>query len=184
MKNKNETIILGVTGSIAAYKAAELTRLLIKSGRAVRVTMTASATRFVGELTFRTLSRHPVLVDMFAQPESWSPAHIAWAEEASAMVVAPCTANVLAKLAHGLADDSLSAVALACSAPLLVAPAMNSVMWRNPATQANIRVLRERGVIVIEPGTGDLACGIGGEGRMAEPADIMRVLQETMNKHK
>ncbi|MFN2351213.1 MAG: flavoprotein [Kiritimatiellia bacterium] len=178
MNIRRGNVILGVTGSIAAYKAVELLRLLRKDGYEVRVVMTPSATRFVGELTFRTLSQHPVLVDMFAAPDIWEPAHIAWAQRAAVMLIAPCTANVLAKLAHGLADDALTATALACEAPLIVAPAMNSAMWRNAATLANVRTLRERGVQVIDPVAGEMACGTSGPGRMPEPPDILRVLRE------
>jgi phosphopantothenoylcysteine decarboxylase/phosphopantothenate--cysteine ligase len=169
-------IVLGVTGSIAAYKAAELVRLLFKAGWGVTVVMTADATKFVGPLTFQTLSRRPVTVDMFAQPEEWIPGHISLADRASALVVAPCTANVIAKLALGLADDALSATALACPAPLVVAPAMNVHMWDHPATQANVATLRKRGATVLDVGVGDLACGYEARGRMAEPAAIMKTL--------
>lgn len=167
-----KSIVLGVTGSIAAYKACELTRLFVKGGYDVRVVMTARATHFVGPLTFRSLSRHPVAVEMFAEPEAWVPGHISLAECASVMVVAPCTANVLAKLAHGLADDMLTATALATGAPLVVAPAMNSGMYTHPATQANLALLKTRGCVVVEAGSGDLACGTTGQGRMAEPTEI------------
>ncbi len=183
MGSKEKIVILGVTGSIAAYKAVELTRLMVKAGYLVRVVMTEGAQQFVGELTFRTLSRHPVLSDMFAPPLSWEPAHIAWADTASALLIAPCTANVIAKLALGFADDSLSALALACRAPLLIAPAMNTAMWQHPATQANLDTLKERKAICITPGTGDLACGTTGQGRMAEPEEILKVLRETLALH-
>ena len=166
------TIVLGVTGSIAAYKACELTRLFVKDGYDVRVIMTEGGTRFVTPLTFRTLSRNPVAIDLFDEPEEWVPGHISLAECASLMVIAPCTANVLAKLAHGMADDMLTATALATKAPLLVAPAMNSGMWENPATQANLSLLASRGVRFVDPAAGDLACGTTGKGRMAEPAAV------------
>ncbi len=180
MAKQKKAVILGVTGSIAAYKAAELARLVVKAGYALRVVMTAAAGRFVGELTFRTISSHPVLTDMFQAPADWAPAHIAWADQAAAMAIAPCTANVMAKLAHGLADDALTAVALACRAPLLVAPAMNSAMWQHPATAANAQILKTRGAVIVGPAAGGLACGVDGQGRMAEPAEIFDALQRLM----
>jgi len=173
-------IVLGVTGSIAAYKAAELVRLMIKAGWGVSVIMTQDATRFVAPLTFRTLSQRPVSVDMFADPEAWVPGHISLADHATVLVVAPCTANVIAKLAQGLADDMLSATALASSAPLIVAPAMNSHMWAHPATRANVQTLKQRGASFVDVGTGDLACGYEGQGRMAEPIQIMDVIGQVL----
>lgn len=178
---KTPHIVLGVTGSIAAYKAAELTRLMMKREWSVSVVMTAAATRFVGELTFRTLSRNTVAVDMFDPGLEWMPDHISLADRADVLVIAPCTANVIAKLAHGLADDLLCATALACRAPLLIAPAMNDNMWDHPATRNNVRLLKERGVLWVEPATGDLACHRQGRGRMAEPeaiADAIATLLE------
>ncbi len=166
------TILLGVTGSIAAYKACELTRLFVKGGHDVHVIMTRAATRFVSPLTFRTLSRNPVPVDMFDEPEEWVPGHISLAERGDALVIAPCTANVAAKLAHGLADDILTSTALATRAPLVIAPAMNTGMWEHPATQANMRLLESRGATFVDADTGDLACGTSGKGRMAAPQTI------------
>ena len=166
------TIVLGVTGSIAAYKACELTRLFIKDGHDVRVIMTEAGTRFVAPLTFSTLSRNPVAIGLFDEPDEWVPGHISLAERASLMVIAPCTANVIAKLANGLADDMLTATALATKAPVLIAPAMNSGMWENPATQANLATLVSRGVTLADAGSGDLACGTTGKGRMAEPQEV------------
>ena len=178
MSTKNAPeIVLGVTGSIAAYKSAELVRLMVKAGWGVSVIMTEGATRFVGALTFQTLSRRPVTVDMFSDPEEWVPGHISMADRASVMVVAPCTANVMAKLTHGLADDMLTATALACPAPLLVAPAMNCHMWEHAATQANMATLQKRGVIFVAGSSGDLACGYEGQGRMAEPALIVQAIE-------
>jgi len=168
-----KTVILGVTGSIAAYKACELIRLLIKNGGMdVHVIMTESAAKFVTPLTFRTLSRNPVSTNMFDEPEQWTPGHISLAEKSDLLVIAPCTANIIAKIAHGLADDMLSCTALATRAPLLIAPAMNTGMLDNPATQENIRLLKSRSVHFIDTGIGDLACGTTGQGRMAPPADI------------
>jgi phosphopantothenoylcysteine synthetase/decarboxylase len=169
-------ILLGVTGSIAAYKAAELARMMTARDWAVRVVMTASAARFVGELTFRTLSRNPVAVDMFAVRDTWRPDHISLAEWADVYLVAPCTANVLAKLACGLGDDLLSCTALAFDGPLVIAPAMNETMWAHPAVRANAARLIERGARLVDVGSGDLACGYQGKGRLA---DLDAILKET-----
>ena len=166
------TVVLGVTGSIAAYKAAELVRLMVKEGWDVRVVMTAAAAKFVTPLTFQTLSRNAVVTDMFEPVADWKPEHIDLATSADAFVVAPCTANVAAKMAHGIADDSLSALALACRKPKLVAPAMNEGMLENPATRDNLATLRKRGIAVMDCGEGELACGTEGRGRMPEPAEV------------
>ena len=168
-------IVLGVTGSIAAYKACELVRLFVKSGNDVRVVMTSAACEFVAPLTFRTLSRNPVGVGQFDPPEAWKPEHIAYAQ-ADAVVVAPATANILAKMAHGLADDLLSSTLLATRSPVFVAPAMNDGMWENSATQENIAVLKSRGVTVIEPDAGELACGTEGKGRFPDPRKIFEAV--------
>jgi phosphopantothenoylcysteine decarboxylase/phosphopantothenate--cysteine ligase len=174
-------IVLGVTGSIAAYKACELVRLFVKRGDDVRVVMTAAAREFVTPLTFQTLSRNPVGIDQFALPVEWKPEHIAYAD-ADAVVVAPATANIIAKMAHGLADDLLSSTLLATRSPVFVAPAMNDGMWDNPATQENMAVLRGRGVRFVEPGEGELACGTEGRGRMAECDEIFKALQALKNE--
>ena len=173
-------IVLGVTGSIAAYKAAELVRVLVKRGHDVKVTMTEAATKFVTPLTFQTLSRNPVSVDAFAPAERWEPAHVSLAAWAGVMVVAPCTANVIAKIAHGLADDELTATALACRAPLVVAPAMNDAMYENAATQENLATLRRRGVAVVSPGVGELACGATGVGRLASVEEIADACEKAL----
>ena len=165
-------ILLGVTGSIAAYKACELIRLFVKNGDEVTVVMTKAATEFVTPLTFQTLSRNPVFVDQFAPPVSWKPEHISLAEAADLVVVAPATANMIAKMRYGLADDLLSATLLATRAPIVVAPAMNTGMWESPVTQENITALKQRGVTVIEPVDGELACGVKGKGRMMDPERI------------
>jgi phosphopantothenoylcysteine synthetase/decarboxylase len=175
-------VVLGVTGSIAAYKAAELVRMMVGRKWEVSVVMTRAATEFVGELTFRTLSRRPVAVDMFAEQEAWRPEHIALAEQADVMLVAPCTANVMAKIAHGIADDLLSAVALATRAPLVLAPAMNEGMWDAQATQANLVLLRTRGVDIVDVGTGDLACGYPGKGRLAALDDVLAALERRLEQ--
>ena len=170
------TIVLGVTGSIAAYKACELVRLFVKNGDDVRVVMTDHAKEFVTPLTFRTLSRNPVENAMFADPLEWKPGHISLADAADVLVVAPATANIIAKMANGIADDLLSGVALATKAPIVVAPAMNTGMWENAATQANIETLKKRGVRFVEVGDGELACGTSGPGRMAEPGAIFEAV--------
>jgi len=172
-----KSVVLGVTGSIAAYKAAELVRQMKARGWDVSVVMTRAATEFVGELTFRTLSRNPVGVDLFDKTLEWMPDHISLAERADVLVIAPCTANVLAKLAHGIADDLLTATALATHAPLVVAPAMNEKMWDHPATQENVRILRKRGALIMDVAAGDLACGTKGKGRMAEVHHIMKEVE-------
>ncbi|MBO7482394.1 MAG: hypothetical protein J6U17_00720 [Kiritimatiellae bacterium] len=170
-------IVVGVTGSIAAYKAAELVRLFVKNGDEVHVVMTSAACEFVSPLTFRTLSRNPVLVDQCAEPAEWRPEHVSLAEMADLVVVAPATANTIAKMAHGIADNLLAATLLATRAQIAVAPAMNCGMWANPATQENVATLVKRGVLVIHPREGELACGTAGAGRMAEPAEIFKELK-------
>ena len=165
-------ILLCVTGSIADYKAVELVRLFIKNGDAVQVVMTDAATKFVTPLTFQTLSRNPVYIDQFGPVISWRPEHIALSG-CDLALVAPATANTIAKLRYGLADNLLTATLLATRAPIFVAPAMNTVMWESVATQENLSVLKTRGVQVVAPGSGDLACGTCGAGRMAEPKEIV-----------
>lgn len=179
---KQANIVLGVTGSIAAYKAAELVRLMSKRGWQVAVVMTRAATHFVGQLTFQTLSQKPVLVDQFAIQEKWEPAHIALADWAEVLVIAPGTANVIAKLAHGLADDALTATALACKAPLVIAPAMNDNMWQHPATRKNIRILKARGAVIVNPARGFLACDRIGEGRLAPLEAILQAVEKALQK--
>ena len=165
-------VLLAVCGGIAAYKACEVLRGLQKAGCDVRVTMTADAERFVGVSTFEALSGHPVACDLYAYPESPIP-HIALADAADVAVVVPATANVMAKMAAGLADDCLSTTLLACACPVLVAPGMNVHMWQNPATQANVETLRSRGVRFAGPDEGRLACGDVGEGKLASVEAIV-----------
>ncbi|MPM70289.1 Coenzyme A biosynthesis bifunctional protein CoaBC [bioreactor metagenome] len=168
----NEKLIaLGVTGGIAAYKAAELCSLFVKNGYEVQVLMTENATRFVTPLTFRTLSRRPVAVSLW-EVEGWRPEHVALADEAALFAVAPATANFLAKYAHGIADDALSTFAATFAGPVLIAPAMNPKMWAHPACRANVELLRSRGVNFCGPDSGRVACGEGGAGRLAEPQAI------------
>jgi phosphopantothenoylcysteine decarboxylase/phosphopantothenate--cysteine ligase len=167
-----QTVVVGVTGGIGAYKSCELVRTLQRRGFRVKVTMTDAATRFVTPLTFRTLTGEPVASSLWEEPAYGKVHHVSLAQEADVMVIAPCTANVLAKLAHGRADDILTTTALATQAPLIVAPAMNTEMWRKDVTRENLETLRSRGVVVIAPGSGELACGDVGEGRLAEVAEI------------
>jgi len=167
----NKKILLGVTGSIAVYKAVELVRLFIKNGDSVQVVMTPAATEFVAPLTFQTLSRNPVYVEQFAPIVSWKPEHIALSE-CDLALIAPATANTIAKLRYGLADNLLCATLLATRAPIVLAPAMNTGMWESAVTQENIEALRARGVRIIEPVDGELACGVKGNGRMMDPEKI------------
>jgi len=176
-QKKNKNVVLGVTGSIAAYKAVELLRRMQGNGWDVSVIMTRSATEFVTELTFRTLSRRPVGVDMFGLVEDWRPEHISLADNADVMVIAPCTANVVAKIAHGIADDLLTCTALATEAPVIIAPAMNVKMWDNAATQTNVKIVKSRGVGVVAPGSGELACGYDGKGRLASLDKILAAVK-------
>ena len=167
-----KSIILGVTGSIAAYKAADLASRLTKSGHNVFVVMTGHATEFVCPLTFQTLSRNAVTTDLFDEKESWNPGHIDLADRADLLLIAPATANIIAKLANGLADDALSSIALATAAPILIAPAMNGKMWTHPATKENVARLKSRGATFIGPEEGLLACGYEGIGRLWDVAEI------------
>ena len=173
-------ILLGVTGSIAAYKAAELTRMMLKKDWDVWVVMSACATQYVGPLTFRALTGHPVAHGGFAELEQETYTHLGLSDGAAAMLVAPCSAQTLARLAHGFADDVLSCAALSLAAPLLVAPAMNTRMWENAAVQDNVALLKKRGVAILEPGTGELACGDMGAGRLGELADILRAVEKSI----
>jgi phosphopantothenoylcysteine synthetase/decarboxylase len=166
--NSGKNVVLGVTGSIAAHKAVDLASQLTKHGCAVRVIMTADALRFVTAVPFRALSRHPVVTGLFDEGEGWQPTHIQMADEADLLLIAPATAHTIAKLAHGLAGDALSCVALALSprARLLLAPAMNGKMWLHPATQQNVATLKARGAEFIGPDEGLLSCGYEGLGRL------------------
>ena len=181
-------VTVGVSGGIAAYKAAELVRALQREGAEVRVAMTESATRFVQPLTFAALTGHKVMTSLWEtsgggpEAEQNGIEHIAEAQWGDALVVAPATANILAKFANGIADDFLSTMYLAATAPVLVAPAMNVNMWNHAATRANLETLRQRGVRVIEPGSGELACGMVGAGRMAEPEEIAEAVLSVLNR--
>ena len=177
-EKSKKCVVLGVTGGIAAYKACELLRLLQKQGVDVYVVMTKNAGRFVAPLTFETLSGHPVACDTFERPATWEVEHVALAKRADLVLIAPATANILAKMACGIADDMLSTTVLATRAPVLVAPAMNTGMWENPATQHNLSVLASRGVRIVAPATGHLACGDSGAGKLE---DVQVIAQAAMD---
>ena len=176
-------IIVGVTGSIAAYKAADLVSKLVKRGCEVHVAMTHGAQEFIAPLTFQTLSRNPVVTSVFDGAQGWKPGHIDLADRASLLLIAPATANILAELACGLAANPIGEIALATLAPVLIAPAMNGKMWQHAATQHNVATLRARGVEFIGPEEGMLACGYEGIGRMWSVDDIVervaRIVTET-----
>lgn len=177
MKLTGKEIVLGVTGGIAAYKAAEVVSRLRKMGASVHVIMTENARQFITPLTLETLSGNPVVHDTFERPATWEVEHIALAKRAEVFVIAPATANILAKMACGIADDMLSTTVLATKAPVLVAPAMNTGMWTAPATRQNVETLRQRGVCFVGPEAGFLACGDEGSGRMSEPAAIVEAIE-------
>ena len=163
-----KTIVLGVTGSIAAYKAVDIASLLVKQECDVHVVMTVDSLKFITPLPFKTLSRHPVVTDLYDEEEGWKPTHITLADAASLLLIAPATANVIAKIAHGIADDALTCIALALNpqAKLLIAPAMNGKMWQHPATQENVATLKSRGALFVGPEAGMLSCGYEGVGRL------------------
>ena len=165
---KKPCVVLGVTGGIAVYKACELLRLLQKRGIDVFVVMTQNACRFVAPLTFETLSGHPVAVDTFDRPQTWEVEHIALAKRADLFLIAPATANIMGKMACGIADDMLSTTVMATRAPVLVAPAMNTGMWENAAVQQSVKTLRARGVEIVAPVSGHLACGDSGAGKLED----------------
>ncbi|MDE2585797.1 MAG: bifunctional phosphopantothenoylcysteine decarboxylase/phosphopantothenate--cysteine ligase CoaBC, partial [Betaproteobacteria bacterium] len=173
MELSGKKILLGISGGIAAYKAAELTRLLQKQGARVQVAMTEAATHFVGPVTFQALSGQPVFTDQWDARMANNMAHIDLSREADLILVAPASADFLAKVAHGLADDLLTTLVLARNCPLLVAPAMNRQMWENPATRRNAATLAADGITLLGPGCGDQACGETGDGRMLEPEEIV-----------
>lgn len=174
-----QNLLLCVCGGIAAYKAAELVRRLREAGANVRVAMTDNARRFIGAATLQALSGAPVRDDLWDEQAEAAMGHIELARWPDRILIAPATANTIAKLAHGFADDLVSTLCLATQAPIAIAPAMNRVMWAHPATQANVATLRARGVAVFGPGTGEQACGEVGEGRLLEPEAIVRLLETT-----
>ena len=182
MNLTGKKIVLGITGGIAAYKSAEVVSRLRHAGAEVHVIMTENATKFVAPLTFQTLSANPVVTDTFAAPEYWNVEHVALAQLADVFVIAPATANILAKMATGIADDMLSTTVLATKAPVLVAPAMNTGMWTAEATVQNTETLRKRGVHFVGPDSGILACGDNGAGRMSEPETIVEAISKILNR--
>jgi phosphopantothenoylcysteine decarboxylase/phosphopantothenate--cysteine ligase len=179
---QNKTLLLGVSGSIAAYKAAELASKLTQAGAAVDVVMTEAATKFITPLTFSSITRRPVASDMFATPTEFEVEHIALAERADVVVIAPATANVMAKLAAGIADDLLTCAVLATRAPIILAPAMNVNMWEKQITQDNLDRLRSRGFNIVDPGYGAMACGAVGVGRLAETEQILAAIRQVVGR--
>ena len=177
-----KTIILGVTGSIAAHKAIDVASQLTKAGHGVHVVMTADALRFITPLPFKTMSRHPVVTDLYDEEEGWKPTHITLADTADLLLLAPATANVIAKIAHGIADDALTCIALALNpgAKSLIAPAMNGKMWQHPATQQNVALLKSRGAEFIGPEEGLLSCGYEGLGRLWPVEKVAQRASELM----
>lgn len=173
---QGKNVVLGVTGGIAAYKAAELASTMVKKGIGVYVIMTRHATEFVAPLTFETLTNHPVVVDMFMRNTPWEVEHISLAKRADAFLVAPASANFIGKLACGIADDMLSTTAMATTAPMVIAPAMNMNMYASAAVQENLGALQRRGALIVSPGVGRLACGDIGPGRLADLPDILDVV--------
>ncbi len=173
-------IAVGVTGSIAAFKAAEVVSQLVQRGAAVSVVMSESAAKFVGPLTFQALTRRRVLIDPFDPESVLDPTHITLTDKADLVVVAPATANFLAKAAHGIADDLLTSLLLAVACPVLVAPAMNDRMWANAAVRENVAILRKRGYRFVEPESGFLACGTYAKGRLADPARIVAEVEKLL----
>ena len=169
----SKNIVLGVSGGIAAYKSVELLRLFVKEGAHVRVIMTKYAQAFVGALTFKALSGQPVCTDLFEKNDDASIRHIDWAEQADAVVIAPATANIIGKLANGIADDALSTFMMAVTCPVVICPSMNTHMFESNAVQRNLEILRSDGYFVINPESGSLACGTTGPGRLPEPCDIL-----------
>ena len=180
----SKRIILGVTGSIAAHKAVDIASLLTKEGHSVHVVLTADAQRFITPLPFKTLSRNPVVTDLYDEEQGWKPMHITLADEADLLLVAPATANMLAKMAHGIADDALSCIALALKtdAKVVLAPAMNGKMWQHPATQANVATLKSRGVEFAGPDDGLLSCGYEGIGRLSTPERIVKQVIQKLKR--
>ena len=174
------TIVLGVSGSIAAYKAADLTSDLRRLGADVFVVMTRAACEFIGSITLQPLSRNPVVSDLWKEDEGWQPGHIELADKADLLLVAPATADVIAQFANGLAPDALSSIHLATQAKVMLAPAMNGKMFDHPATRENLRLLRERDVLFVDPQEGELACGYEGVGRLATVESIVAAVLEAL----
>ncbi len=180
---KGKNIVLGVTGGIAAYKAVDLCSKLVQAGATVDVIMTEAATHFLTPLPFQTITSRPVSVNEFQLLRDMEMAHISLADKVDVLVIAPATANTIAKLAHGLADNLLTSTALASTAPLVIAPAMHTNMWNHPATQENLEILRRHGATVVGPGYGRLASGGVGMGRLAETAEILAAIRQTLGRN-
>lgn len=178
----SKTVLLGVTGSIAAYKAVDLASKLTQAGAAVDVVMTKAATEFVTPMTFRSITQRPVASDMFAAPSEFEIEHIALAERADMVVIAPATADIIAKLAAGIADDLLCCTVLTTRAPIILAPAMNVNMYENQITQDNLSKLRSRGFNIVDPAYGSMACGVVGMGRLADIEDILAVIRQVLGR--
>jgi len=179
MKGKN--IIVGITGSIAAYKSCEIIRMLVGNGANVFPVMTSNAAKFVTQLTVQTLARNKVYSDMFSQVSDWEIEHVSLAEKADIVIIAPASADVIAKIACGIADDALTTLVLAVRCPVIVCPAMNSVMYRNPITARNIAGLKALGYIFAGPENGELACGVSDIGRMLSPAGIISEVEKILS---
>jgi phosphopantothenoylcysteine decarboxylase/phosphopantothenate--cysteine ligase len=177
---QHKELLVGVTGGIAAYKSADLVSKCVQAGAHVTVILTRAARRFIGATTFEALTGRPVYTDMFSPREHYRGEHIGLAQRANLLCIAPASADIMAKLAHGLADDLLTTTVLATTAPILLAPAMNCEMWAKPAVQRNVTQLRSDGVIIIEPEEGWLSCGQVGAGRMAAPERIIQSIQEQL----
>jgi len=184
MSIKGTKIILGVCGSAAAYKAVSLGRKLLKNGAELRIAMTEAGAKFVSPMTFRAVLSAPVVVDQFAEPEKYEIEHISWARWADLILIAPATANVMAKVSAGIADDFLTANILSTKSPVLFVPAMNSAMWENKVTQRNVRTLRELGYYVMQPDEGELACGETGSGRFPDDDKIIASIEEIIGTEK
>ncbi len=177
---KGKKIVLGITGGIAAYKSAELTRRLVEQGAEVHVLMTKAAQQFITPLTLQTLSGHPVHADLFSLTEEQEIGHIHLADTADLILVAPATADILAKVTHGICDDLITTVLCATRAPVLFAPSMNVHMWENPIVQENIRALKKHRYTILEPDSGYLACGYTGKGRLPEPDALIQAIQRSL----
>jgi phosphopantothenoylcysteine decarboxylase len=178
-----KSVVLGVTGSIAAYKSAELASLMVKQTHEVFIVMTQDATEFISPLTLQTLSKNPVMTSFFDEKESWRPGHIELADRANLLLIAPATAHLIAELAHGFAGHPLAAIALATRAPILMAPAMNGKMWEHPATVENVEKLKARGIEFIGPEEGMLACGYEGLGRLWKVNEIAFRAEFLLSRH-
>src|SRR3954468_17658543 len=183
LKTNGRCVVLGVSGSIAAYKSAEIASLLVKQGHQVFVVMTHDATEFITPVTLQTLSKNPVTTSFYDEKESWRPGHIQLADRANLLLVAPATAHIIAELAHGFAGHPLAAIALATRAPILMAPAMNGKMWEHPATVENVEKLKARGIEFIGPEEGMLACGYEGLGRLWKVNEIAFRAEFLLTRH-